>query len=286
MAEPTPEPPGQHDKSKGPEFARAFTSSVRRPHERSLLGRLTMAAVLVVVAGGVVVGVGAMANHAPSDDSERVSAEGPRDTPQAVPSSSASPSPSRTRHATHAPSAAKHHSPTASPTKHKKKQVRSHRRAGFAGVSGVLVKNAATRMCADIPNYGKGEVNGPVNQYPCTMGDADNQVWSLAALQTPKGPHGVSLFQIRNAKDELCMDLGEYGARPAGTKLAEFSCHPTTKDNQLWYLSKAPGGGHRIHNLASHGLCMGPENRAKAGAAAHLEIHPCGRGDTWSWSRG
>ena len=245
-----------------------------------------MAAVLVVVSGGVVLGVGAMANHAPAGDSKRVSAEGPRDSPRAVPSSSATPRPTRTRHAAPPPSAARHHSPMSSPTKHTKMRVKSHRGERFAGAAGVLMRNAATRMCADLPNYGKGKINGPVNQYPCTMGGADNQVWSLATVQTPKGPHGATLFLIRNAKDRLCMDLGEYGARPAGTKMNEFRCHPTTKDNQLWYLSKAPRGGYRIHNLASHGLCMGPAARAKAGPDGRLVIHPCGRGDAWSWSRG
>ncbi|MFE5113682.1 hypothetical protein [Streptomyces sp. NPDC056663] len=30
--------------------------------------------------------------------------------------------------------------------------------------SGVMLKNAATGKCADIPNYGSGAINGPVNQ--------------------------------------------------------------------------------------------------------------------------
>lgn len=245
-----------------------------------------MAAVLVLIVGGLVVGGGALANHAPGSGTPVSSESNDQNAPQAVPSRSASPSPTRTRHAAHTPTAqAEHHKATRTPTARKKKR-KTRRKAVFTGVSHVLLKNTATHLCADLPDFGKGTVNGPVNQYPCTMGSADNQVWSLGALAGPKGPGGAHLFQIRNAKDELCMDLGEYGARPAGTKVIEYPCHPTTKDNQLWFLSAVKGGGHLIRNQASHGLCLGPTGRMKAGQNARLEIHTCGHGDVWAWSRG
>jgi hypothetical protein len=155
----------------------------------------------------------------------------------------------------------------------------------FRGAAGVLLKNAASRLCADIPGYGNGTTNGPVNQFHCALGDADNQVWSLGVMQGLKGPGGAALFEIRNTKDGLCMDLPFYGAAGAGTKVSEFPCAPTKGDNQLWYRTHATGHLYRIHNYASHGLCLGVTGRSHA-ADVQLEIHKCAGGDDWSWPSG
>ena len=157
--------------------------------------------------------------------------------------------------------------------------------AAFAGVDNVLLKNARSALCADVPGYGNGSTDGPVNQYHCALGDADNQVWSLGVMQGMKGPGGARLFVIRNTKDDYCMDLPNFGAGKAGTKVTEYHCRPTKGDNQLWYRSHTHGHLYRIRNYASHGLCLGVTGRSHA-TDKQLEIHKCGSGDEWSWPRG
>jgi Ricin-type beta-trefoil lectin domain len=185
--------------------------------------------------------------------------------------------------------------PSASP-KHKAKPAKKDggarkrstsvaKHAAFTGVGNVLLKNAGSKLCADVPGYGNGSVDGPVNQYPCALGDADNQVWSLGVMQDLKGPGGAPLFVIRNVKDDYCMDLPYYGAHAAGAKVTEYYCRPTKSDNQLWYRTHTRGHLYRIRNYASHGLCLGVTGRSRA-ADKQLEIQKCGSGDEWSWPSG
>jgi hypothetical protein len=166
----------------------------------------------------------------------------------------------------------------------KKKVAASAKKSGFAGVSNVLLKNAASGLCADVPGYGKGSADGPVAQYYCALGDADNQVWSLGVMRDMKGPGGTALFTIRNTKDDYCMDLPGYSGVSAGTKVTEYYCRPKG-DNQLWYRSHTRGHLYRIRSSSSHGLCLGPTGRSHA-RDKQLEIHKCGSGDEWSWPSG
>lgn len=161
----------------------------------------------------------------------------------------------------------------------------SQRRDSFGPVANLLVKNAASGMCADLPYYGNGGDGGQINQYPCQLGDTDNQVWSLGVSADLKGPGGAPLFTIRNVKDKLCMDLIYRDGQPAGTKLREGNCDPTTDDNQLWYRTQTSSGQYRIHNYASNDLCLGATERSNE-QDAQLEIHDCGDGDDWSFPSG
>ncbi|CAM5607832.1 Ricin B lectin domain-containing protein OS=Streptomyces griseorubiginosus OX=67304 GN=AQJ54_40375 PE=4 SV=1 [Streptomyces griseorubiginosus] len=86
----------------------------------------------------------------------------------------------------------------------------------FGGANRVLLKNLATGMCADLPQYGKGSVGGVIDQYDCQAGVSDNQEWDLKVVGTPKGPHGARLFTISNDTDHLCMDIPWYGVEPVG----------------------------------------------------------------------
>jgi hypothetical protein len=166
----------------------------------------------------------------------------------------------------------------------KKKVAASAKKSGFAGVSNVLLKNSASGLCADVPGYGKGSTDGPVAQYYCALGDADNQVWSLGVMRDMKGPHGTALFTIRNTKDDYCMDLPGYSGVSAGTKVTEYYCRPKG-DNQLWYRSHTRGHLYRLRSYSSHGLCLGSTGRSHA-RDKQLEIHACGSGDEWSWPSG
>jgi hypothetical protein len=218
----------------------------------------TAAAANTVLSGGQQPPPGAYVSTAPSA------------TPTPTPSASASP---------------KHKAATAKKDDAEKRTVSAAKHAAFTGADNVLLKDARSGLCADVPGYGNGSVDGPVNQYHCALGDADNQVWSLGVMQDLKGPGGTPLFVIRNTKDDYCMDLGNFGARKAGTKVTEYYCRPTKGDNQLWYRTHTRGHLYRIRNYASHGLCLGVTGRSHA-TDKQLEIHKCGSGDEWSWPRG
>lgn len=151
---------------------------------------------------------------------------------------------------------------------------------GRSGVQNTVIKNASTSQCVDIADYGKGKPTDPVNQYPCNSTAADNQLWSLDIVRKSGGPQNAPVFLIRNSKDGLCLDVGYYDARPAGSKVSEFNCRPAG-DNQLWWLDPRGDGTNWIRNVVSNDLCLRPTGGASAGNDARLEIAPCGVGDHW-----
>ncbi|MFJ8159031.1 RICIN domain-containing protein [Streptomyces sp. NPDC094468] len=149
----------------------------------------------------------------------------------------------------------------------------------------MLLKNFATGLCADLPDYGRGRVGGPVNQFYCQPGATDNQIWSLQLANGLKGPDGEALFVIRNQKDNLCMDIPYWGADTAGTKVSEYPCDLTRQDNQLWYLTRGDQQHYQIRNYASDGLCL----RATGGHSpdTQLDIDVCNStADDWAWTAG
>ncbi|WP_330334571.1 RICIN domain-containing protein [Streptomyces sp. NBC_00536] len=145
----------------------------------------------------------------------------------------------------------------------------------------VLLRNAATRMCADLPGVDKGRINVAVQQSGCVGTEADNQLWNLEVKYPDLGPGGTPLFQIRNVKDQLCMDLGEYGGRPVGTGIGEFTCDGTTADNQLWWIAVQESGDYWIRNYASNNKCL----NVKGGAAVddRLDISDCTNTGNQEW---
>ncbi|MFE8916819.1 RICIN domain-containing protein [Streptomyces globisporus] len=151
---------------------------------------------------------------------------------------------------------------------------------GRSGVQNTVIKNAETGQCVDVPGWGKGEVNSRINQDPCTTSTTDNQLWSLDIVDKDGGPQNAPLFLIRNSKGGLCLDLGYYGARSAGTKVAQFHCN-ATGDNQLWWLDPRGDGTNWIRNAVSNDLCLRPTGGASAGDDTVLEIADCGFGDRW-----
>lgn len=149
-----------------------------------------------------------------------------------------------------------------------------------SSATNTLLRNSTTGLCADVPNYGNGKVDGPVNQYPCDGTTADNQLWNLEVAQAKGGPQGASLFLIKNSKDGFCMDLPYYGAAAGGTNVTEYYCRATS-DNQLWWLDPRSDGSYWIRSYSSDNLCLGLEGGASAGNDAHLEIGGCGSADRW-----
>jgi hypothetical protein len=148
----------------------------------------------------------------------------------------------------------------------------------------LLIRNVMTGLCVDVPDYGNGAPDGPVNQYVCDR-TGDNQLWDLVVTQDGAGPSGADLFVIRNSKDGYCLDLGEYGGRPAGTKVSEFHCNGTTADNQLWYLDKRSTGKFWIRNHASGNRCLDVDGfNGVGGRDARLTIFDCSPSDDHLWS--
>ncbi|SDO75786.1 Ricin-type beta-trefoil lectin domain-containing protein [Actinacidiphila guanduensis] len=157
----------------------------------------------------------------------------------------------------------------------------------FGGADHVLLKNLATGMCADLPQYGKGSVGGVIDQYDCRAGAADNQEWALKVVGTPKGPGGARLFTISNDTDRLCMDIPWYGVEPAGTRVTEYTCDATTDDNQLWYLASGQGDHYRIRNYASDSMCLGVAGGAGTPHGVSLIVETCAStSDDWALTTG
>ena len=147
----------------------------------------------------------------------------------------------------------------------------------------VLLYNPTTKKCADIPDYDKGKIDGPVQEYICDGTSHDNQLWNLEVRYPKLGPGGRPLFQIRNVKDQLCMDLPYYGAEPVRTPVTEFTCDGTTADNQLWWVQKRPGGAYWIRNFASDNKCLDVAGYSTGGDGTDLTIFDCSDTDDQEW---
>ncbi|MGW1813493.1 RICIN domain-containing protein [Streptomyces sp. NPDC002125] len=157
--------------------------------------------------------------------------------------------------------------------------------ARFSTVTGILIKNRMTGLCVDVPNYGKGKLNGSVEQFTCDGTSRDNQLWDLVVNQKGAGPGGADLFTVRNGKDNYCLDLPDYGAKPARTAVYEWHCNPGSGDNQMWYLDKRADGAFWIRNHKSAGLCLDVAGLGGSGGrGANLTVYGCSAQDDHLWS--
>ncbi|MEU4652465.1 RICIN domain-containing protein, partial [Streptomyces sp. NPDC023723] len=148
----------------------------------------------------------------------------------------------------------------------------------------VMLHNTATDLCADILGTGKGQKDGRVQQENCIPGDADNQMWNLEVKYPKGGPGGAKLFQIRNVKDQYCMDMGDHGAHPVGTPVTEAPCDSTTAtDNQMWWVDKQESGDYWIRNFASNQLCLQVDGLKQKVTDVKLTIHNCSNADDQEW---
>ncbi|GGJ64331.1 hydrogenase expression protein [Streptomyces brasiliensis] len=147
----------------------------------------------------------------------------------------------------------------------------------------VLLRNTVTKKCADIPGFEKGTVNGKVYEYTCNGTSQNNQLWNLEVKYPKGGPGGSPLFQIRNAKDQLCMDLPDYGAAPVRSLITEYTCDGTTADNQLWWLDKQKSGAYWIRNFASDNKCLDVAGFSTGGNETNLTLYHCSTSDDQEW---
>lgn len=166
---------------------------------------------------------------------------------------------------------------------------RAKKKPDPANAQHVLIKNTVTGKCMDIPGRDAGTSDGPVQEADCDSTNQDNQIWNLEVRYPHGGPHNASLFQMRNTKDDLCVDLPDYGGKPSGTLLSEYACDGTKADNQLWWLDKQSDGGYWFRNYASNHMCLnvaGYRNPAPGQPAEgdRLTIfNPCSNTDDREW---
>ncbi|MFD6287596.1 RICIN domain-containing protein [Streptomyces sp. NPDC060205] len=147
----------------------------------------------------------------------------------------------------------------------------------------VLLRNTATKRCADIPGKGKGKKDGRVQQYTCDESVDDNQRWNLEERYPKLGPGGSVLFQIRNVKDQLCMDLPGSGAQSIHAAISESDCVGTTADNQLWWIDKQKSGAYWIRNYASNNKCLEVAGNQSDADETRLLIFHCTTTDDQEW---
>jgi hypothetical protein len=137
--------------------------------------------------------------------------------------------------------------------------------------------------CVDLPGFGPGRVDGPVNQWRCNS-PGDNQKFYFD-LRGMNG-RGQKLYWIRNATDGLCLDLPGSSAPAPATKIAENVC--TDNDNQYWLL-EAQFSRHQSEwyywiREAKTSMCLDVPGVADAPLDVQLEVYPCRADDDHEWT--
>ncbi|MFB7475744.1 RICIN domain-containing protein [Kitasatospora sp. NPDC056184] len=141
--------------------------------------------------------------------------------------------------------------------------------AGITAEGPYVIWNYVTQKCVDLPGGGGGVLDGPVNQYDCNATSNDNQLFYL------DDSNGDGDYTIRNAKDNLCLDVPNYGPVFAGTKVSEYPCNETNGDNQLYYfVYEAAWDSYLIVNRASR-LCLDVDGVRIGGNNARLTLYFC-----------
>lgn len=283
-------------------FVDTLTTNAQQPGERSRVGtRVAGAAAVLALAVGATLGLGAWRSYqADTEDKKQElaveQAAAHKKLPQ-LPSRSpdAKPKKEEEREEQEAvpgprvgyPAPDGGVSPSASPKKEQTDEPRSSKKDLRTLTSGsrskVLLKNASTGMCADVPYYGAGKLGTDINQYHCDGTDKDNQLWNMTVRQAGKGPGKADLVEFSNLKDGLCIDMSLRGARPVGTELSEARCGGTLNDNQLWWLESAGDGTVWIRNYASNHLCLQVKGADQKVVATRLVIGKCGSKDDSRW---
>ncbi|MDQ1037713.1 hypothetical protein QFZ75_004129 [Streptomyces sp. V3I8] len=208
--------------------------------------------------------------------------------------STLAPSPSPTPEAPKAPSAEPVASPTAAPEASgdggggagdpQPKPKEKDKPKSVVPATEILLRNPTTKMCADLPGREKGKATGRVQQATCTgKTEEDNQLWNLEVRYPELGPGGTALFQIRNVKDQLCMDLPNAGAQPVQVGIYESECAGTPADNDLWWIDKQESGAYWIRNFASNNKCLDVAGFSTGGVDAHLTLYHCSNSDDQEW---
>lgn len=149
----------------------------------------------------------------------------------------------------------------------------------------ILLKNATTKTCLDIPRNSDGSVNvtDDPSQQGCVQTAGSTQRWDLEVRYPKMGPGGTPLFHIRNVVSQRCVDIVGLGSDPLGTKIQQAYCDGTTRDNQLWWIDKQPSGAYWIRNYASDNACLDVFGHVDTSDGATLTIAGCTNIDDQEW---
>ncbi|WP_406301730.1 RICIN domain-containing protein [Streptomyces sp. NBC_00885] len=174
---------------------------------------------------------------------------------------------------------------TAARERHRATPRRKPVRRAVSGpdLSRILIKNWKNQTCVDIPAFGNGVQDGPVNQSTCNSTAEDNQLWNLEAARDGAGPGGTKLYVIRNVKDGNCLDLPNYGSAGVTTRITEYACNHTTADNQLWWLQERANNTFWIRNHASSDLCLDVDGSNDRRRDVPLTLFYCSDTDDQNW---
>ncbi len=143
--------------------------------------------------------------------------------------------------------------------------------------------NPVTGKCADLPNYGPGQADGPVTQFGCDYSDRDNQRWRLEPHGTR---NGAPVYTVKNRADGYCMDLPDYGAVLPGTPVSEYACAADVdEDNQLFYAAPSTvRGTFKLVHVKSDNLCLDVAGFGTGGDDARLTLWHCSDVDDHQWA--
>lgn len=186
-----------------------------------------------------------------------------------APTGSATPKPDKTK-------------ASAKPTRDNQPAIKAADSAGRA-YGPYFILNLATKMCFDLPGYGPGTRDGPVNQAPCNKTGDDNEEWTFEPRAVDG--KGYQLYWIRNADDGFCLDPPGNSTVSSGTELGETGCYD--QDNQYFRLEpKKTSGGFKYYWLRNTvaDMCVDVPGVGSGGADARLALVPCQSNDDHEWA--
>ncbi|MGY4741275.1 RICIN domain-containing protein [Streptomyces sp. ATMOS53] len=159
----------------------------------------------------------------------------------------------------------------------------TEKETGQRTVDNVLLRLRSVKRCADVPGVAEPERGDLVTVKTCDPSSRENERWNVEVVEPTGGPGDTALFQIRQVKGGLCMDLNGSGAKPAASAVFTYGCNGTTEDNQLWWLDQQDEDTYWIRNFASHGACLDMGGTSVAGNPDRLLIRDCVEGEAQRW---
>jgi hypothetical protein len=138
-------------------------------------------------------------------------------------------------------------------------------------------------QCVDIPGYGVGPRDGPVNQAPCARTAPDNQRYAF--VPRGKDGDGNQEYWIRSVTDNYCIDPPGVGAAGPEAQLDETGCFD--QDNQYFRLQPTvKSGGRQFYWVVntSSGLCLDVPGVKSTTPDTRLQLSSCFEGDDQDWA--
>lgn len=144
-----------------------------------------------------------------------------------------------------------------------------------------MVHNVATNTCMELPGITAGFIGQSVVQWDCINSQDDNQQWFFDARG--RNASGQVVYSVRNAQDNLCLDVPGYGASGSGTHVIEYYC-AGAEDNQFFRIVPRPAGGVWLVNDRAPALCLGLIGNAERVLGQGLDLTECGDSSDNVWT--